>query len=198
MLPNPRGSTGRGSVFSNAIFGDVGGGELRDVISGVDAMIERGLANPERLGIGGWSWGGYVTALAVTRTGRFKAAVMGAGVSDLISDNSLGDIPSVNLSYFRETVYRDPDPYYERSPIRHVSNARTPTLILHGEDDKRVSVAQSVEMYVALRTLGVETQLVTYPREGHSIEEREHQLDVIRRVLSWFERHLQPGHGKYR
>jgi dipeptidyl aminopeptidase/acylaminoacyl peptidase len=193
LLPNPRGSTGRGPAFSNAIFGDVGGGELRDVLAGVDAMIERGLADPERVGIGGWSWGGYLTALAVTRTDRFKAAVMGAGVSNLISDNSLGDIPSANLSYFKETVYRDPDLYYERSPIRHVSNAPTPTLILHGEEDKRVSVAQSVEMYVALRTLGVETQLVTYPREGHSIEEREHQLDLVRRILGWFERHLRPG-----
>ncbi|MDQ3860449.1 MAG: S9 family peptidase [Actinomycetota bacterium] len=193
LLPNPRGSTGRGSAFSNAIFGDAGGGELRDVISGVDAMIEHGLADPERLGIGGWSWGGYLTALAVTRTDRFKAAVIGAGVSNLISDNSLGDIPSANLSYFRDSVYHDPDPYYERSPIRYVSNARTPTLILHGEEDKRVAVAQSVEMYIALRTLKVETQLVTYPREGHSIEEREHQLDLVRRVLNWFERHLQPG-----
>ncbi len=193
LLPNPRGSTGCGPAFSNAIFDDVGGGELRDVIAGVEAMIERGLADPERLGIGGWSWGGYLTALAVTQTERFKAAVMGAGVSNLISDNSLGDIPSVNLCYFRETVYRDPDPYYQRSPIRYVSNTQTPTLILHGEADERVSAAQSVEMYVALRTLGVETQLVTYPREGHSIEEREHQLDLVRRVVGWFEKHLESG-----
>jgi dipeptidyl aminopeptidase/acylaminoacyl peptidase len=193
LLPNPRGSTGCGPAFSNAIFDDVGGGELRDVIAGVEVMIERGLADPERLGIGGWSWGGYLTALAVTQTERFKAAVMGAGVSNLISDNSLGDIPSANLCYFRETVYRDPDPYYQRSPIRYVSNTQTPTLILHGEADERVSAAQSVEMYVALRTLGVETQLVTYPREGHSIEEREHQLDLVRRVVGWFEKHLESG-----
>ncbi len=153
-------------------------------------MIERGVADPDRLGIGGWSWGGYLTALAVTQTHRFKAAVMGAGVSNLISDNSLGDIPSANLSYFREALYHDPDPYYERSPIRCVRDVRTPTLILHGEEDTRVSVAQSIEMYVALRTLGVETRLVTYPREGHSIEEREHQLDVIQRVIGWFEEHL--------
>ncbi|MBV9453188.1 MAG: S9 family peptidase [Rubrobacter sp.] len=190
LLPNPRGSTGRGPTFSNAVFGDVGGGELRDVISGVDAMVERDLADPERLGIGGWSWGGYLTALAVSQTDRFKAAVMGMGVSNLISDNSSGDIPSANLSYFREALYHDPDSYYERSPIRHVSNVRTPMLILHGEEDKRVSVTQSVEMYIALRMLGVETQLVTYPREGHSIEERRHQIDAIRRILGWFCKHL--------
>jgi dipeptidyl aminopeptidase/acylaminoacyl peptidase len=190
LLPNPRGSTGRGPAFSNAIFGDVGGGELRDVISGVDAVIERGVADPERLGIGGWSWGGYLTALAVTQTDRFKAAVMGMGVSNLISDNSSGDIPSANLSYFLHTLYRDPDPYYQRSPIRHVRNVHTPMLILHGEEDKRVSVTQSIEMYIALRTLGVDTQLVTYPREGHSIGERNHQIDAIRRVLGWFEEHL--------
>jgi dipeptidyl aminopeptidase/acylaminoacyl peptidase len=198
LLPNPRGSTGRGPAFANAVFGDVGGGELRDVLAGVDAMVERGVADPERLGIGGWSWGGYLTALAVTRTERFKAAVMGAGVSNLISDNSLGDIPSANLSYFKETLYHDPDPYYERSPIRGVRDVRTPTLILHGEEDRRVSVAQSIEMYVALRALGVETQLVTYPREGHSIEEREHQLDVIRRIIGWFERHLRPERNELR
>ena len=190
MLPNPRGSTGRGPAFSNAIFGDVGGGELRDVICGVDAMIERGVADRERLGIGGWSWGGYLTALAVTRTDRFKAAVMGMGVSNLISDNSSGDIPSANLSYFREALYHDPDPYYERSPIRHVRNVRTPVLILHGEADKRVSATQSVEMYIALRTLGVETQMVTYPREGHALEERRHQIDALRRILGWFEKYL--------
>lgn len=191
LLPNPRGSTGRGPAFSNAVFGDVGGGELRDVLAGVDAMVERGVADPERLGIGGWSWGGYLTALAVTRTDRFKAAIIGAGVSNLISDNSLGDIPSANLSYFREALHHDPDPYYERSPIRGVRNVRTPALILHGEEDRRVSTAQSIEMYVALRALGVKTQLVTYPREGHSIEEREHQLDVVRRIIVWFEEHLR-------
>ena len=190
LMPNPRGSTGRGPEYSNAIFGDVGGGEYRDMMTGVDAMIARGIADPERLGIGGWSWGGYMTAWTVTQTDRFKAAVMGAGLPNMISDNGLGDIPSANLSYFESTPYDDPQPYFERSAIRYICNAATPTLILHGEADERVSPAQGREMYIALRTLGVETQFVTYPREGHSFTERKHQLDLITRVVDWFDRFL--------
>jgi dipeptidyl aminopeptidase/acylaminoacyl peptidase len=190
LMPNPRGSTGRGPEYSNAIFGDVGGGEYRDMMTGVDAMIERGIADPERLGVGGWSWGGYMTAWTVSQTDRFKVAVMGAGLPNLISDNSLGDIPSANLSYFETTPYHDPEPYFERSAIRHIRNAKTPTLILHGEADDRVSPAEGREMYIALRTLGVETQFVTYPRERHSFIERKHQLDLIRRVVEWYERFL--------
>jgi dipeptidyl aminopeptidase/acylaminoacyl peptidase len=191
LLPNPRGSTGYGPEFTNAIFADVGGGEFRDVLAGVDATVERGVADPERLGISGWSWGGYLAAWAVTQTDRFRAAVMGAGLSNMISDNSLGDIPSANLSLFERSPYEDPDPYYERSPIRYAKDAKTPTLILHGEDDERVSVAEGVQFYVALRTLGVETRLVTYPREGHRIEERRHQLDLLERLVGWFDRYLK-------
>lgn len=192
LMPNPRGSTGRGPEFSNAIFGDVGGGEFRDMMAGVDAMIARGIADPDGLGIGGWSWGGYMTAWTVTQTNRFKAAVMGAGLPNMISDNGLGDIPSANLSYFETTPYHDPEPYFERSAIRHIRNVTTPTLILHGEADERVNPAQGREMYIALRTLGVETQFVTYPREEHSIKERKHQLDLISRVVAWYDRFLQP------
>jgi dipeptidyl aminopeptidase/acylaminoacyl peptidase len=195
LLPNPRGSTGRGPEYSNANFGDVGGGEYRDMLAGVDAMIERGIADPDGLGIGGWSWGGYMTAWTVSQTTRFKAAVMGAGLPNMISDNSIGDIPSANLSYFEQTAYHDPDSYYDRSAIKHIRNATTPTLILHGEADKRVNMWQGVEMYMALKTLGVPTQLVTYPREPHGIQERKHQLDLMRRVVEWYDRYLQPERG---
>jgi dipeptidyl aminopeptidase/acylaminoacyl peptidase len=190
LLPNPRGSTGRGSKYMNALFGEVGGNEYRDMMSGVDAMIERGIADPERLGIGGWSWGGYMTAWAITRTDRFKAAIVGAGLPNMIADNSLGDIPSANLSYFEKSPYEDPDPYFERSAIRYISNVKTPTLVLHGEADTRVAPAQGTEMYVALQQSGVESQLVTYPREGHSIHERKHQTDLLQRVIGWYERLL--------
>jgi dipeptidyl aminopeptidase/acylaminoacyl peptidase len=193
LMPNPRGSTGRGPAWANAIFADVGGGEYRDLMTGVDSMIERGIADPERLGVGGWSWGGYMTSWVVSQTSRFKAAVMGAGLPNMISDNSLGDIPSANLSFFETTPYHDPEPYFERSAIRHIRNATTPTLILHGEADKRVNVAEGIEMYVALRTLGVKTQLVTYPREGHGIEEMKHQTDLLQRMLAWYDEHLKPA-----
>ena len=190
LMPNPRGSTGRGTEYVNAIANDVGGGEFRDMMTGVDYLVERGIADPDRLAIGGWSWGGYMTAWAITQTDRFKAAVMGAGLPNMVSDNGLGDIPSANLSYFNQSPYHDPEPYWERSAIRHVRNVVTPTLILHGEADDRVHPAEGQELYIALRALGVPTQFVTYPREGHGIKERKHQLDLMRRVIGWYERYL--------
>ncbi|MFW6075767.1 MAG: S9 family peptidase [Chloroflexota bacterium] len=191
LMPNPRGSTGRGSDFVNALFSEIGRGEYTDIMAGVDAMIERGIADPDRLGIGGWSWGGYMTAWAVTQTDRFKAAVMGAGLPNMITDNSIGDIPSANLSYFEYSPYEDPDSYWERSPIRYIKKCETPVLILHGEADDRVNFHQGLEMYVALRELSKEHQFVTYPREGHSIQERKHQYDLLTRVGDWFDKHLK-------
>jgi len=191
LLPNPRGSTGRGTEYMNANANDIGGGEFRDMMAGVDALIDRGIADPERLGIGGWSWGGYMTAWAVSQTTRFRAAVMGAGLPNMISDNYIGDIPSANLSYFAASAAHDPEPYWERSAIRYIRNVRTPVLILHGEADDRVHPMQGKEMYVALRTLGVPTEFVTYPREGHGIRERKHQIDLMNRVITWYDRYLK-------
>jgi dipeptidyl aminopeptidase/acylaminoacyl peptidase len=190
LMPNPRGSTGRGPEFSNAIYNDVGGGEFRDMMAGVDAMIERGIADPDRLGVGGWSWGGYMTAWTISQTTRFKAAIMGAGLPNMVSDNGIGDIPTANLSYFEKTVYEDPEPYWERSAIKHLWNVTTPTLILHGEEDRRVAMPQGLELYTGLRALGVETQFVTYPREPHGIQETKHQKDLIERVIGWYTKYL--------
>jgi dipeptidyl aminopeptidase/acylaminoacyl peptidase len=190
LMPNPRGSTGRGVGYNNQIFDDIGGGEYRDMIAGVDAMVERGIADPERLGIGGWSWGGYMTAWAVSQTTRFKAAVMGAGLPNMVTDNSIGDIPSANDSYFSKSPYEDPDALWERSASRYINCVTTPTLVLHGEDDKRVHPAQGMEMYIALRQRGVKTRFVTYPREGHGIRERKHQIDLMQRVIGWYDEHL--------
>lgn len=191
LMPNPRGSTGRGPEFSNAIFNDVGGGEFRDMMTGVDAVIERGIADPDRLGVGGWSWGGYMTAWTITQTDRFKAAIMGAGLPNMVSDNGIGDIPSANLSYFEQSVYENPEPFWERSAMRYLRKVKTPTLILHGEEDRRVAMPQGLELYTGLRALGVETQLVTYPREPHGIEETKHQKDLVERVVDWYTRHLK-------
>jgi dipeptidyl aminopeptidase/acylaminoacyl peptidase len=191
LLTNPRGSTGRGPVFSNAIFNDVGGGEFRDMMTGVDAMIDRGIADADRLGVGGWSWGGYMTGWTISQTTRFKAAIMGAGLPNMVSDNGIGDIPTANLSYFEKTVYDDPEPYWNRSAIKYLKNAATPTLILHGEEDRRVAMPQGLELYTGLKTLGVETQFVTYPREPHGIQETKHQKDLIERVIGWYTKHLK-------
>jgi len=191
LLPNPRGSTGRGTSYVGANYDDVGGGEWQDVLAGVHYAIGRGIADPDRLGIGGWSWGGYLTAWAVTQTDIFKGAVMGAGLSNLLSDHGQNDIPDANRLYFRDLPYRDAAAYWDPSPIKHIARVKTPTLILHGEKDDRVTPAQGREFYRALKTLGVPTQFVLYPREPHGFTERAHQLDVIRRVLDWFEKYVK-------
>jgi dipeptidyl aminopeptidase/acylaminoacyl peptidase len=162
------------------------------MMTGVNHVIEMGVADPQRLGIGGWSWGGYMTAWAITQTNRFKCAVMGAGVANLASDQGQNDVPRMNDDYFDVSAYDDAEPYLRVSPVTYVKQARTPTLILHGEKDERVTVPQAWEMYRGLQWAGVETELVTYPREEHPIKERAHQIDLLERVLAWYGRFLRP------
>jgi len=190
LLPNPRGSTGYGAAFEKLLQNDIGGGEAQDVISGAKAMVERGIADPERLGIGGWSWGGYLTAWSITQTDIFKAAVMGAGVANLISDHAAGDIPAANLSYYSDDPYTDWELYARASPVRFARNVTTPTLIVHGDADIRVHPTQGQEYYRALKTVGVPTRFVRYPREGHGFQERAHQIDLMRQIVEWFERYI--------
>ncbi|HZT96174.1 MAG TPA: prolyl oligopeptidase family serine peptidase, partial [Chloroflexota bacterium] len=192
LMPNPRGSTGRGAAFTEANFRDLGGAELEDNLAGLDYLIKRGTVDPDRLAVAGWSHGGYMTAWTVTQTNRFKAAVMGAGLSNLVSDQGTNDIPVFNLDYFYDSygaLYRDPALLWERSPLKHVARVTTPTLILHGEKDERVSVSQGREFYQALRSLGVPCEMVVYPREPHGLREREHQLDLQRRIVAWLKRY---------
>jgi dipeptidyl aminopeptidase/acylaminoacyl peptidase len=192
LTPNPRGSTGRGSEFQRHLIDDVGGGEMRDVIAGAQALVDRGIADPERLGVGGWSWGGYLTAYTITRTPMFKAAVMGAGLSNMISDHGTDDIPSANLFYYPGQPYHHLETYWESSALKHITNVVTPTLIVHGEGDDRVHVTQGAEMYRALKTLEVPVEFVRYPREPHSFKERNHQIDLLKRIGDWFEKWLMP------
>ena len=194
LAPNPRGSTGRGAAFQKALFGDVGGGEVRDLITGADAMVERGIADPEKLGIGGWSWGGYLTATTITRTTKFKAASMGAGLSNLISDHGTDDIPSANFLYYQSHPYGEyADAYWRSSALSHITACVTPTLILHGDADERVQASQGAEMWRALKTLGVPVEFVRYPREPHGIKERLHQIDILNRMEAWFDRWIVRG-----
>jgi dipeptidyl aminopeptidase/acylaminoacyl peptidase len=190
LLPNPRGSTGYGRELQRLLQDDVGGGESRDLVTGALAMVERGIADPEQLGIAGWSWGGYLTAWTITQTTIFRAAVMGAGLSNMVSDHGQGDIPSANLLYYPGQPYHHMEHYWKSSPIRYVAAVRTPTLILHGEEDARVHPAQGMEYFRALKTLGVPVRFVRYPREKHGIEERAHQVDVMQRIIDWFDRYL--------
>jgi dipeptidyl aminopeptidase/acylaminoacyl peptidase len=185
LMPNYRGGLGRGRAFAELAYGDVGGDEFGDVMAAVDAAVARGIADPDRLGICGVSQGGFLTAWAVTQTDRFRTGVMVAGVSDWSLMAMSGDVPGFEMALagapWRATPLLD-----ERSPVRHASRVRTPLLILHGEQDRRVPVANAIGFERALREAGVEVELVVYPREGHGIEERSHLTDLVRRLREWF------------
>ena len=192
LLPNPRGSIGYGSAFEQLLQDDVGGGESRDLVAGALAMVERGIADADRLAITGWSWGGYLTAWTITQTDIFSAAVMGAGVANNVSDHGAGDIAEYNTLLYPDHPYREEawDSYANISPVRYAARVTTPTLIVHGEEDKRVHVTQGQEFYRALQVCGVPVQFVRYPREAHGFVEYNHQVDVMRRISDWLKTYL--------
>jgi dipeptidyl aminopeptidase/acylaminoacyl peptidase len=192
LLPNPRGSEGQGWQFAEGNLDDWGGNDFRDIMDGVDSLIARKIADPDRLGIGGWSYGGFMTSWAVTHTNRFKAAIEGAGITDLISfDGTAGISPTFLKTYFLNTPFRNWSVYDTHSPIFSITKCKTPILILHGLEDDVVPVGQSEEFYHGLRLLGSPVELVLYPREGHVFHEPAHQLDVLTRVLAWYDKYLK-------
>ncbi|GAA3162169.1 hypothetical protein GCM10020001_103320 [Nonomuraea salmonea] len=160
------------------------------MITGIDLLIERGIADPDRLGIGGYSHGGYLAAWAVGQTDRFKAALVGAGISDwgmLAATGEFGPFEAA-LGGSHGWEGRGPHPHDERSPISYASRIRTPVLIVHGAQDTNVPLGQAEFLHRALRWFGVEHEFVVYPREGHAIAERNHRIDLLRRTRSWFRR----------
>jgi len=192
FLPNPRGSQGRGHEFAATVAGAVGTDEWTDILSGIDLLIAGGFADPDRLGIGGWSHGGFMAAWAVGQTDRFKAALMGAGISDwgmMVGVGELG-LQEAGLGGSCGWESAGPHRHDQLSPISYASKIRTPVLILHGQDDTNVPVGQAMYFHRALCRFGVEHELVIYPREGHPILERGHQIDLLRRVRGWFDRWL--------
>ena len=193
LLPNPRGGYGHGEHFAGAVRGAVGKEDYSDVMTMVDAAVEQGIADPDRLGIGGWSQGGFVSAWAVTRTDRFKAAIMGAGVSDWGMMVMTSDVPDFERELGGSAPWGGSGPHAHAaiSPISFASQVSTPVLILHGEKDARVPLSQAVGFHRALREYGVPTELVVYPREPHGVEERAHQIDLLGRVRAWYDRWLK-------
>jgi dipeptidyl aminopeptidase/acylaminoacyl peptidase len=192
LLPNFRGGIGRGVEFTLMDNTDFGGKDFQDILAGVDELIHRGIADPERLGIGGWSYGGFMTAWAVTQTNRFKAAMMGAGVSDWFA--LMGQTPEPHWTeqvHFEAWPWDDPHAFRKNSPIEFVKQVRTPVLILHGENDNMVAVAQARDFYRALQHYKVPSEFVVYPREGHGMHETAHRLDVYDRMLKWFDHYLK-------
>jgi dipeptidyl aminopeptidase/acylaminoacyl peptidase len=191
FMPNYRGSTGWGIAFAEANLGDLGGNDFQDIMTGIDALIERGIADPKRLGIGGWSYGGYLTAWAITQTNRFRAAVVGAGIVNWLSFHGTSYLCRWDELHYNANPYARGGVYDKFSPINFIENAVTPTLILHGEKDGDVPVSQGYELHRALKDHGVPTELVIYPREPHGVAETTHVKDLIQRVCAWFERYLK-------
>lgn len=186
FYPNPRGSTNYGEKFLRANINDWGGGDYHDIMSGVDALVARGIADPDRLAHIGWSYGGYMTAWVITQTTRFKAAMVGAGLTNMWSMYGTNDIPSALIAYFGGIPNEKTLPLYlAKSAMSHVDKVTTPTLILHGGNDERVPVGQAQELYRALKDRGKPTELVFYPREGHGIQEYYHQKDRLTRIYDW-------------
>jgi dipeptidyl aminopeptidase/acylaminoacyl peptidase len=186
FYPNPRGSSNYGEKTLQANVTDWGGGDYRDIMTGVDALIARGIADPDKLAHIGWSYGGYMTAWVITQTNRFKAAMVGAGLTNMWSMYGTNDIPSVLIAYFGGIPNKQTLPHYlDRSAMSHIENVTTPTLILHGANDERVPVGQAYELYRGLKDRGKATELVFYPREGHGIAEYYHQKDRLQRIYDW-------------
>jgi dipeptidyl aminopeptidase/acylaminoacyl peptidase len=190
LLPNPRGSDGGGPAFAEANYRDWGGGDFQDLLDGVDLLVSQGIADPDRLGVGGWSFGGYMASWVVTHTERFKVAVVGAAVTDLFTMATTTDIAPSYLDGYYGSLAANRKLYDDHSPVRFLDHCHTPVLVVHGEADVRVPISQSEEFYYGLRFLGRETQMLRYPREPHIFTEKEHQRDSLERMLRWYDSHL--------
>ena len=190
LMPNPRGSFGAGEAFTEANRKDFGYGDLRDILAGVDRAIANYAIDPGRVGIMGWSYGGFMSMFAVTQTHRFRAAVAGAGISDWLSYYGENSIDQWMIPYFGASVYDDPQVYARSSAINFVKNAQTPTLMVVGDRDGECPAPQSFEFWHALRDLHVPTELVVYPNEGHGFTDPAHSRDAQRRAMEWFAQYL--------
>jgi dipeptidyl aminopeptidase/acylaminoacyl peptidase len=193
LMPNPRGSSGYGDEGQRAVIEDWGGLDFQDIMTGVDALIERGIAHPDSLGVMGWSYGGYMTAWTVTQTDRFKAAVNGAGITEPIAMWGTQDIIHVFEGYFGGHPFEDGrwDEYQESSPLAHVRNVTTPTLMIHGRNDARVPPNQAQIFFRSLRALGIPTELVWLPRTGHGPTEPGLQYETALRQKQWMDRWIR-------
>jgi dipeptidyl aminopeptidase/acylaminoacyl peptidase len=189
LCPNIRGSTGYGLNFITANRNDWGGNDFKDIMAGVDMLIAKENIDSNRMGISGWSYGGYMAGWAITQTNRFKAAMAGAGMANLASEFGTEDNAAYDRWFFG-TPYEHPDNFYKHSPVTFAKHAKTPTLIIQGEKDKVDPIGQSQELYRALRYYNVPAELVVYPREPHGFKEIKHNIDFYKRMLAWFDKYV--------
>jgi dipeptidyl aminopeptidase/acylaminoacyl peptidase len=190
LRPNPRGSTGYGNAFTVANVGDWGGKDFKDIMAGVDSVIARGIADPEKLVVMGGSYGGFMTFWTITQTDRFKAAIGHAGICDWYSFHGQSDIPGLMEYGFLGQPWTSTEVYRKWSPMTYVDRVKTPLMITHGERDLRVPISQGEQYYRALRKRGVEVVFLRFPRAGHGVTEPNHQIDLFERQLAWFDSHL--------
>ena len=190
LIPNPRGSYGQGEAYVQANRKDFGYGDLRDILAGVDTVEKKLPVDDRRLGLTGWSYGGFMTMFAVSQTQRFHAAVAGAGIANWQSYYGENLIDQWMTPFFGTTVYEDPTAYAKSSAINFIKQVKTPTLVVVGDRDAECPAPQSFEFWHALRAQHVPTSLVVYPNEGHHFEDPAHQRDVLQRALSWFQQYL--------
>jgi len=190
LRPNPRGSSGYGKDFRYANEKDWGGADYQDLMSGVDKVIEMGVADANRLGVMGWSYGGFMTSWIVTQTKRFKAASAGAPVTNLMSFNGTADIPNFVPDYFGGQSWENMEIYQKHSPMFNVKGVTTPTMIQHGEADVRVPISQGYEFYNALKAQNVPVRMIVLPRQPHGPNEPKMQIAAMQSNLDWFEKYL--------
>ncbi|MBV8673591.1 MAG: S9 family peptidase, partial [Acidobacteriaceae bacterium] len=191
LMPNPRGSYGEGEKFTQANRKDFGYGDLHDILAGVDTVTRKYSIDPQKVGITGWSYGGFMTMFAVTQTTRFRAAVAGAGISNWLSYYGENSIDQWMIPFFGASVYDDPAVYAKSSAINFIKRVKTPTLVVVGDRDGECPAPQSFEFWHALRDEHVPTELVVYPNEGHGFVDPAHRRDVLERALAWFEEYMR-------
>jgi len=193
FMPNPRGSFGQGEAYVQANRKDFGHGDLRDILAGIDTIEKKLPVDDKRLGLTGWSYGGFMSMFIPTQTQRFRAVVAGAGIANWQSYYGQNLIDQWMIPFFGASVYDDPQVYAKSSPINFIKQTKSPTLIVVGDRDAECPAPQSFEYWHALRALGVPTSLVVYPNEGHHFVDPDHQRDVLQRALMWFEKYLPPS-----
>lgn len=192
LSPNVRGSTGYGWDFMISNKADWGGGDYKDMMSGVDAVIGKGLVDPNKVAIAGWSYGGYMSAWAVTQTNRFKAAVIGAPMTNLISEYGTERLDTHQYdTWFHGRMYDNFGDAVKQSPITFVKNVHTPCLLLQGAEDNIDPPGQSFEFYRALKHYGVEVQMALYPKEPHGFTQPKHRVDMLERMVSFIDAHMK-------